>query len=274
MCDAWGVVPGQVLDPALVSDAGDRLVQLRDTAVLPCDAALAGYHTALTGKVALAFSKAVHLAAQHIDVIRLGSLFSGSDVIVSAVYLVLQHIEKSYGVTIQLNHKFSVEKKPDKRAWIAANTPPKYLFENVSDLHSPHAHDTLSDTMVRVPSVDLATAGWPCKSRSRNNVNRVKLRDCIKNGTDTSGVGFEDRVPHTAPSHMHVLWGRLGCILGPALGFCGRRVVVQDTMGYVERAQPPLLILENVPPVAEAPSCQLVTHPPTPSPRRPPAPPT
>lgn len=139
--------------------------------------------------------------------LRVGTVCSGTDSPVA----VLRRLSQVLGGRLAVEHTFSCEFDPRKRAWITDNFPSlKLLFGDVNELRTGKAMNYVTNESVAVPAVDILIAGFVCKSVSTENNEREKYSDCINEACGKTGETFD------------------------------------GTMAYVRKFRPRLVVCENV----------------------------
>ncbi len=124
--------------------------------------------------------------------IRVGSMYSGSDMPMLMLEKIATSFNVMHGIDLRFLHVFSAECNVKKREWIQSQAGPNFLFRDCDELGESTAHDTLRDEAVDVPGCDWLISGFPCPTKSRLNPNRSKDRDCIREGTKKTGIGFQE----------------------------------------------------------------------------------
>jgi site-specific DNA-cytosine methylase len=80
----------------------------------------------------------------------------------------------TFGLELQLVHRFGCELHPLKRAFSNKQFGFHYMFANARDLSNVRAYDTLSKSYVTVPTCHVFIGGFSCKANSRANNSRPK----------------------------------------------------------------------------------------------------
>jgi hypothetical protein len=103
------------------------------------------FHEHLPRELQARYVSAVRaLIHDHPQPITVGTMFSGTDMVVR----VLRHIEDVltdvYGVPLAVEHKFACESNEGKRGFLATQAAPPLIFENAADLCELSAQDSVS----------------------------------------------------------------------------------------------------------------------------------
>lgn len=124
--------------------------------------------------------------------VRLGTMFSGTDVPAVAFRCVLQSIAQlgaTHGREVAMEHVFSCESVPGKQKWIKAMPrPPRRLYRDARDLENAMAWCVIAGALVEVESVDVLVAGFSCVSMSDQNKDRLRFRQAMVDG-DLANAG-------------------------------------------------------------------------------------
>jgi hypothetical protein len=127
---------------------------------------------------------ALEKTAQLLDgkTISVGSTCSGTDICVPVVQATLSTLNHLYGVNIQAEHRFSVEKCEFKRNFIKdAHCGDKkvHLFDDVLLFRTGRGYCYSCNEIHDAPTnVDILFCGSTCKSLSRMNTKRQEFSNC------------------------------------------------------------------------------------------------
>ena len=141
---------------------------------------------------------------------QLGTICSGTDIVVLVLDYLSQLWLKKFGVALIIEHVFSCEIDPVKRQFIESCFKSRFMFCDALTLTEGPQLDCHSGLHVVAPQVDVLVAGFECDNFSSCSTEK-------------------------ATSH--------GCIAG-AFGKSGR--TCKGVMMYIEAKKPLLVILENV----------------------------
>ncbi|CAE7255640.1 hpaIIM, partial [Symbiodinium sp. KB8] len=107
--------------------------------------------------------------------LRLGTDCSGAEAPWFALQLILKELEHQLGWKLRLEHLFACDIEPVSQVFVAQNTRPHALFENLRN-RGEMGHCLIADAPVVVPNdLDIYVAGFPCKDFSMLNSNRPCL---------------------------------------------------------------------------------------------------
>ncbi|CAE7642022.1 hpaIIM [Symbiodinium sp. CCMP2456] len=107
--------------------------------------------------------------------LRLGTDCSGAEAPWFALQRILKELEHQLGWKLQLEHLFACDIEPVSQVFVAQNTRPHALFENLRN-RGEMGHCLIADAPVVVPNdLDIYVAGFPCKDFSLLNSNRPCL---------------------------------------------------------------------------------------------------
>ena len=199
---------------------GDMLVNgirgVKEWGSTPVEKAVDKYLAKLPAKLKRKFLTTVRIGLEdHIGKdaeIMVGSACSGSDIGFICTEVVVTKVCGLLGIDYKPKHVFACEVHLQKQAFLRTQFHPQYLFANVSDLKNKKAFDVISEQQVYIPMVLVFKAGFSCKSRTTLSSKAPKHLDCVQRNDPDAET---------------------------AVTFDGVR-------GYVERARPAIVILENV----------------------------
>ncbi|CAE7574929.1 hpaIIM [Symbiodinium sp. CCMP2592] len=107
--------------------------------------------------------------------LRLGTDCSGAEAPWFALQLILKQLEHQLGWKLRLEHLFACDIEPVSQVFVAQNSRPHALFENLLN-RGEMGHCLIADAPVVVPNdLDIYVAGFPCKDFSLLNSNRPCL---------------------------------------------------------------------------------------------------
>eukprot|EP00438_Fugacium_kawagutii_P018068 Skav221813 [mRNA] locus=scaffold2435:174634:175245:- [translate_table: standard] len=90
-----------------------------------------------------------------------------------------------------LQCSFSCEFDKLKQQWILENFPDtQRLFADIKTLKHRQVLNVVTGAMESVPSTDIFITGFVCKSVSSENNERKAFKNCIKEGTGSTGETF------------------------------------------------------------------------------------
>ena len=138
--------------------------------------------------------KMVHLRQQLQDFataydgrLSVGTACSGTDVLIHVLAdWLVPWWNKTFGLSIEVDHAFSCEVVEWKASWILAHFKPRYLFSDLFDLAKDTARDLISNGLAPVPSVSCFACGVECDTLSQLNNHRDP--DCVSTGTGKTGT--------------------------------------------------------------------------------------
>jgi site-specific DNA-cytosine methylase len=150
--------------------------------------------------------------------IRVGSGFSGTELILKFLRSLAKFLLTKYGLKLVIVHCFACDNDPEVREFLFKEYPDLQLcFVNMADISDTTAFDAISKTQQIVPYVDLWSGGFVCKTKSNfNNSSR---------GTNPKGPRAKACVQQKA-------------------GATGETWAY--TSKYIATALPPIVLLENL----------------------------
>ncbi len=154
---------------------------------------------------------------QSCEKITVGSIFSGADIATKILHKLSSFWSTQTSVR-PMNYEvlFQCELCPMKRSWLEEQFPEvPMLFSDAAQLAEAKTLNLKTGEYDIIPSVDILTAGFSCRSCSKLNSSSSLNKGCVRQGTAETGQTFA----------------------------CVRQ--------YMERKQPRLVILENVMELAE-----------------------
>jgi hypothetical protein len=80
----------------------------------------------------------------HKQAIKVGTIFSGSDIIIKTLVDISGVLNDVYGINLPIEHVFACEKDPDKQKFLISQQRPQMLFANASSLREPIVTDVLT----------------------------------------------------------------------------------------------------------------------------------
>jgi hypothetical protein len=111
--------------------------------------------------------------------LRIGTMFSGTDIVVSSARAALSLF---CGARL-IDHVFSCDHKKSVQDWILSlPEKPRRLFCEAADLGCGKAYCAIAKAVVPVEPVDLLYAGFSCTSLSDNNGQRQTFREAFAAG--------------------------------------------------------------------------------------------
>jgi len=111
--------------------------------------------------------------------LRIGTIFSGTDVAVSSARAALSVFRGARSI----DHVFSCDHNKSVRDWILSlPEKPRRLFWEADELGCGKAYCEIAKAVVPVEPVDVLYAGFSCTSLSDNNGLRSKYRDAFAAG--------------------------------------------------------------------------------------------
>ena len=124
---------------------------------------------------------------------RVGTIFSGTDVVVCFLETFFQVLRSKHGICVQLVHEMSVEADVAKQRFLLKMCPGvRVLFSDAKELTQKYAVDVRTGTKVAVPRfLDHVIAGWVCKSHSVENMQRGRFATCLSSGDGKSGETYK-----------------------------------------------------------------------------------
>lgn len=125
--------------------------------------------------------------------VRIGSMFSGTDIIGRVFPKVAQFIEAEHRVVLKVDTAFQCEAAEEKRQWLLEQFKDKgtRLFTDTALLSQPKSFCVRSGSYVRIPFVDMLVGGFVCKSRSSANKSSKANLHCVRQGREATGETFE-----------------------------------------------------------------------------------
>ena len=171
------------------------------------------------------------------DEVGLGTLCSGTDLIVPVFEQLLGRLSQLLGRPLRVRHKFSCELCPKKRKWIAANFAPEILFGDIRCMGQHRAWDWVSESEVAIPRVHIVYAGFSCRSVSGLNVHRGDFADCVHEASGSTGITCEGVLAYLrqhAPSLAFL--ENVGGLISAGGGVSANLVAIQTAaakLGYV-----------------------------------------
>ena len=125
--------------------------------------------------------------SSEVEAFRVGTLCSGSDVVIAALQHTLSAMKHRFGQAPHVDHVFSVENNPKKLKWIQCHQQPTFLFNELSNFAKGPTPVTINGDSVPTESlkVDLLICGFSCKTLSGENT--AKSGTCISTGTGSTG---------------------------------------------------------------------------------------
>ena len=147
-------------------------------------------------------------------VCKVGTMFSGSDMVRIVLGCLSQFWHHTYDIDIRFEFMFAAEKELEKQMFLTRHCDASLVFGDCTECSQTMAANVLNGEKTIVPWVHWLWAGFPCVSKSKANNKRAQFKDCVVNATASTGEGFE---------------------------------MVRK---YVETAMPDMISLENVPELA------------------------
>ena len=123
-------------------------------------------------------------------VCKVGTLFSGSDLIQQTLYTLSAFWRHTYDVNIKFEFVFAAEKDPAKRRFLVDHQKVSVLFGDCKDCCHEMAKEVETGQLVPVPWCDWLWAGFPCTSQAKPNNNRSLFQNCVAEEKGATGEGF------------------------------------------------------------------------------------
>ena len=122
-------------------------------------------------------------------VCRVGTLFSGSDVVLKVLNVHSGYWKHAFGIELKFEHVFAAEKTPSKQEFLRHHAKVPCLFGDAYEVLNDSAINLITGERVSIPWVHWLIAGFPCTSKSKCNNQRSKNKICVKDGTGATGQG-------------------------------------------------------------------------------------
>ena len=124
---------------------------------------------------------------------RVGTIFSGTDIVVCFLETTFELLRKRHGICVELVHEMSVESDAAKQQFIARMSPGvRALFSDAKELTGHYAVDVRTGEKKAVPRfLDHIIAGWVCKGHSVENMQRRRFATCLRSGAGKSGETYK-----------------------------------------------------------------------------------
>jgi site-specific DNA-cytosine methylase len=120
--------------------------------------------------------------------IRVGTMCSGSEIYLSMLRHLSNHIRKDLGHQVRFVHLWSFEWIEKKQEWIRANWNPPKLFADVTAISDRGtAFDVISQADAVIDDVDLLIAGFSCCDASRPNPHHAERLTVAATGEFSTG---------------------------------------------------------------------------------------
>lgn len=144
---------------------------------------------------------------------------SGTDVIVMVIQRLASWWTATFGLSLRIRHVFSCEQVGFKRDFISAHFKPEALFENMQDIGtSSSARDLISGEIKPIQSSNIWACGIECDTLSGLNGSSQVGKAVTLSGDGKTGS------------------------------------TAKECMGYIRRARPAIIVLENIKNLAAASS--------------------
>lgn len=105
-----------------------------------------------------------------------------------------------------LQCSFSCEFDKLKRQWILENFPDtQRLFADIKTLKHRQVLNVVTGAMESVPSTDVFITGFVCKSVSSENNERKAFKNCITEGTGSTGETFSGMMDYVKKHRPRVV---------------------------------------------------------------------
>ena len=121
-----------------------------------------------------------------------GSMFTGSDIVHKVLCKVLHVMGRQVDEPLDIARVvFQCEKDTGKQEFLKVEFPdaPR-LYSDVAHLNQIKCRNETTGCFETVPSCDVFTAGFACKTRSRLNSARSSNRDCVQKQTTDTGETY------------------------------------------------------------------------------------
>jgi len=124
------------------------------------------------------------------QVLRVGTMCSGTDAPVLVARALQRALTASSSSELSFEHAFSVEFDPTKQEFLKANFPDSpLLFQDCTQMGRKRAFDVISGEPRPIPGeIDLLVAGFSCKDLSMMNSFRKTLAEMGQSGSTLRGV--------------------------------------------------------------------------------------
>ena len=188
----------------------------------PIRRALAIWFRSLSPWVATQAVRGIHMLNSRGE-ITYGSLFSGSDITARVFDKLADLFSTVSGRDCHIfTPMFQCESDAAKRIWLLeqfADTGSrpgcKYLFGDAVELaEQSKAYDHRSQSHKMVPKVDIVSAGFSCKSKSKLNKGRGSFRNCVQHEDGETGTTFAHTKKFVEKKRPRVVLGERGRVAG------------------------------------------------------------
>jgi len=160
-----------------------------------------------------------------VDAVRVGSVCSGPGIGERAVAEVMACIGRATSTEMRSTIQFCCEIVKEKKDWLQAQGVAPIIFKDAEQVGNAVAFDWVSNSMQRVPHVDIFAAGFSCKDFSNLNDNSKNMQSHI-------GDALESLSLENVQQHLEATGSTATTLLG--------------VLRYVSFHRPGLVMLENV----------------------------
>jgi len=128
-------------------------------------------------------------------VCRVGTLFSGSDLLQKVLTSHSEYWEAVFNVKVKFEFVLAAERVPEKQQFLRDHSPSQVLLGDVADCHKSMPQNIIQadkalQNKVAVPWCHWLWAGFPCTSKSKANPKRAQNKGCLRAGVAATGEGF------------------------------------------------------------------------------------
>jgi len=189
-----GPAPPQLASASLAPAANDHPQEVSPLAEATCL-----WHEAMTMQpdTHVEFLDALRGFARRVNgVCKVGTLFSGSDMIKPVFHALSDYWKYTYDVSVRFEFLFAAERDELKQSFLHDHGEAQLIFRTAEDCLEAVAENCITGEQVVVPWVHWLWAGFPCVSKSKANTSRGQHKNCIRDATGDTGVGFSTVVKY------------------------------------------------------------------------------
>lgn len=133
-------------------------------------------------------STALRVFNRQVGELTVGTICSGSDVVVYVLEVLCRAVEDACGVTFRWRHAWSCESVGWKRQWALQHFSPGAMFADANDLLQSTARCEIQNDIVSIEPVFAVIAGFECDSVSALNKRFQDYRgSCLQERSGKTG---------------------------------------------------------------------------------------